>query len=284
VDYCQGSFGKPWKIPSPGDPRKYAGVAVLASHGHGDHFTPGILSWRRERADIEYVLSEDIRPAAEKALARVAGGKAGGSAGGGAAGAVAGCGNGSSSAGGGDDGGAEAGNSNPAAQHGAGGSAGGGAVAGSGGGIVFLSPGRSATAAGAAIKAYGSTDLGVSFHIATEGGVSIFHAGDLNFWHWADESTAAEVDEARAAFMRELALVKEGAGGIDVALFPVDPRLRTDYWRGAVMFCEAVRPKFFIPMHFQGAFAHPQAFYDDMRPYADVIKIDRELQRLHFDL
>ena len=40
------------------------------------------------------------------------------------------------------------------------------------------------------IKAYGSTDVGISFLLHTEG-KRIFHAGDLNNWHWMDESTEA---------------------------------------------------------------------------------------------
>jgi L-ascorbate metabolism protein UlaG (beta-lactamase superfamily) len=304
IDYCQGSFGKPWTMPAPNSPAQYAGVAVLASHSHGDHFTPEILSWRRERPDIEYVLSEDIRPAAEKAIAKagaadVAGDAAGaaGAAGTtgvsgaaiGAAGGTAGCavgatGNSTGSTVGAVD--AAGGTAGAASTVGAAGATGRstGGTAGAAPRIAYLSPGDATTAAGAAIKAYGSTDLGVSFHIEAEGGASIFHAGDLNFWHWADESTAAEVGEAKAAFLRELALIKAGVRRIDVAFFPADPRLRTDYWRGAAMFCEAMRPTYFIPMHFSGAFAHPQEFYGELAYCTSAIKIDREMQRLRISV
>ena len=33
------------------------------------------------------------------------------------------------------------------------------------------------------VKAFDSTDLGVSF-LVDLAGVKVFHAGDLNFWHW----------------------------------------------------------------------------------------------------
>ena len=39
------------------------------------------------------------------------------------------------------------------------------------------------------VKAYGSTDAGVSFLVTTSGGRKIFHAGDLNDWHWQDDSS-----------------------------------------------------------------------------------------------
>ena len=45
------------------------------------------------------------------------------------------------------------------------------------------------------IKAFGSTDSGISFLIEAEG-KRLFHAGDLNNWHWKDESTPEEVAEA----------------------------------------------------------------------------------------
>ena len=34
---------------------------ILSSHAHPDHFNPEILSWKSERPDIRYILSEDIR-------------------------------------------------------------------------------------------------------------------------------------------------------------------------------------------------------------------------------
>ena len=42
------------------------------------------------------------------------------------------------------------------------------------------------------VKAFESTDLGVSF-LVDLCGVHIFHAGDLNFWHWREESTIKEI-------------------------------------------------------------------------------------------
>lgn len=41
------------------------------------------------------------------------------------------------------------------------------------------------------VRAFGSTDVGVSFLLETEG-LKIFHAGDLNNWHWMDECAEAE--------------------------------------------------------------------------------------------
>ena len=42
------------------------------------------------------------------------------------------------------------------------------------------------------VHAFGSTDSGVSWAVHVED-KDIFHAGDLNNWHWADESTPQEI-------------------------------------------------------------------------------------------
>ena len=97
------------------------------------------------------------------------------------------------------------------------------------------------------LYAYGSTDLGVSY-LADIAGFRIFHAGDLNFWHWRDESTASEIEEAENEFVREVEPLK--TVGIDIAMFPVDPRQGTMYEAGANYFILTVKPRLMIPMHY----------------------------------
>jgi L-ascorbate metabolism protein UlaG (beta-lactamase superfamily) len=99
------------------------------------------------------------------------------------------------------------------------------------------------------VKAYGSTDVGGSFYIEVKG-KTIFHAGDLNNWHWKEESTPEEIAEAEAFFQRELDLVSGDLKHIDVAMFPIDPRLGEDYMLGARQFVEAVQIDYLSPMHF----------------------------------
>ena len=99
------------------------------------------------------------------------------------------------------------------------------------------------------VRAYDSTDLGVSFLVELDG-IRIFHAGDLNFWHWRDESTLQEIDEAEAAFRKACEpLVGEP---IDLAFFPVDPRQGRGYDAGANYFILTVKPRLLVPMHFWG--------------------------------
>ena len=70
------------------------------------------------------------------------------------------------------------------------------------------------------VKAYGSTDAGVSYLVELDG-VKFFHAGDLNFWHWREVSTAREIELADEDFRKEVADIDEKE--IDWCFFPVDP-------------------------------------------------------------
>jgi len=108
------------------------------------------------------------------------------------------------------------------------------------------------------VDAYGSTDLGVSFKITTEKKV-VFHAGDLNNWHWKEESTPEEVKEAESYYERELNHVAASTPNLDVAMFPVDPRLGKDYMQGAEEFMKKIPTKLFVPMHFDVAYDKAKA-------------------------
>jgi L-ascorbate metabolism protein UlaG (beta-lactamase superfamily) len=98
------------------------------------------------------------------------------------------------------------------------------------------------------VKAFGSTDLGVSFLVQAYG-MNIFHAGDLNLWHWRQESSLREIEAAETAFYQACAPLKSEK--IDLAMFPVDPRQGMMYDAGANHFILTQKPRVFIPMHWQ---------------------------------
>ena len=100
---------------------------------------------------------------------------------------------------------------------------------------------------GITVTAFDSTDLGVSFLLKCHG-ISIFHAGDLNFWHWREESTAKEIEEAEREFQKAVKPLEKEE--IDVAFFPVDPRQGSMFEAGADYFILAVKPRLMIPMHY----------------------------------
>jgi L-ascorbate metabolism protein UlaG (beta-lactamase superfamily) len=168
---------------------------VLSTHGHSDHFTPEVLSWKINRPDIHYIFSKDIL-VDDKASATDA---------------------------------------------------------------VYLNKGETYQDDLLRIEAFGSTDLGVSFYIEV-GGKRIFHAGDLNNWHWNEESTPQESAEYEDFYLKELSYLAKNVPLIDMAMFPVDPRLGKDYMRGAEQLIDYISVKNFAPMHFGIKYDKANAF------------------------
>ena len=147
---------------------------------------------------------------------------------------------------------------------------------------LYLSPGDFIEKNGILVRAYGSTDLGVSFLVET-GDLSIFHAGDLNWWHWADESTEQELMEEEKKFKDEVKKI-EGKK-IDVMFFPVDPRLGEHYWLGGAYMLEKFRPALFVPMHFGENNYITERFADKMKHLGvPVLKIEHQRQIYEFAL
>lgn len=114
---------------------------------------------------------------------------------------------------------------------------------------VRMKPGEERGFGPVTVRAFGSTDDGVSF-LVDYASIRLFHAGDLNLWHWRDESTITEIEHAEKAFYDCVAPIPTQA--IDVAFFPVDPRQGSMYDAGAGYFVMTVKPRILIPMHFQG--------------------------------
>ncbi|MGC7873153.1 MBL fold metallo-hydrolase [Desulfosporosinus sp. SYSU MS00001] len=110
------------------------------------------------------------------------------------------------------------------------------------------------------IKAYNSTDIGVSFLVEDEG-TRLFHAGDLNWWYWID--TKDEMAKAEKEYKDEIQRIK--GEDIDFAFFPVDPRLEKNYLAGAKYFIQELNPKYLIPMHFTDSPEILEYFGNEMR-------------------
>ncbi len=111
------------------------------------------------------------------------------------------------------------------------------------------------------IRTFGSTDMGVSFMLSVDGNL-VFHAGDLNDWYWAQESTPEELESSEAAFRRELRNVCDAMDGLaprglDLVMFPVDGRLGEHATRGARVVAVRLAPKWLVPMHLCGDLSLP---------------------------
>ncbi|WP_297011586.1 MBL fold metallo-hydrolase [uncultured Dialister sp.] len=95
------------------------------------------------------------------------------------------------------------------------------------------------------VHMYGSTDAGGSYMVEAEG-LTIFHAGDLNWWHWAGEEDS-ENREARDWFFRELSCIKEKE--VDIAMLPVDARQQAAREWGVKAYLSHFSAGLLIPMH-----------------------------------
>ncbi|MBZ9686238.1 MBL fold metallo-hydrolase [Clostridium estertheticum] len=112
---------------------------------------------------------------------------------------------------------------------------------------TFIEEGQERTFDDLYVKAYGSTDIGISFLVKVDG-LTIFHAGDLNWWRWKEDSLE-EQSLAESLFKAQIDMLSVEKP-IDIAFFPVDPRLQEYYYIGGEYFAKKIQPKLLIPMHF----------------------------------
>lgn len=96
------------------------------------------------------------------------------------------------------------------------------------------------------ITTYHSTDCGVAFLIQAPG-ITLYHGGDLNWWHWKGDSKQNN-DTMAGQYKHEIDLMK--GIPIDIAFLPLDPRQEEAYALGAHYFMKALTPSHVFPMHF----------------------------------
>lgn len=144
---------------------------------------------------------------------------------------------------------------------------------------VYISEDESIRINDSYIKAYGSTDIGISLLVNIDG-ISIFHAGDLNWWHWKDESDIDNLAMEKAFKEKVEKLSNEK---IDIAFFPVDSRQEEYYYIGGEYFIEKMKPKLFIPMHFGNSFEVTKEFNEKMNSSStDIVEIYKRGQEILF--
>jgi len=91
-----------------------------------------------------------------------------------------------------------------------------------------------------------SNDEGVAFVVDIDG-LCIFHAGDLNWWHWEGEPD--DYNEGMAASYKSQIALLSGRR-IDLAFVPVDPRLEQQYAWGINHLMQIADVRHVVPMHF----------------------------------
>ena len=111
-----------------------------------------------------------------------------------------------------------------------------------------MKPGDEAALDGITVRAFDSTDLGVSYYVEVLGR-TVFHAGDLNLWHWREESTVREIKQAEEDLYDAVDQIR--GLNIDLCMFPLDPRQGGLFDAGINHFVMSVKPRVVIPMHWQ---------------------------------
>lgn len=146
-------------------------------------------------------------------------------------------------------------------------------------GAVVLCPGDTYNDGYLFVREFGSTDTGGSFYVDING-TSLFHAGDLNDWHWKNEGDKRYTRVMTKMFDREMVYLKEHVAHIDYAFFPVDKRLGADHDAGARKFIKEMKPDVLIPIHFR-SFSDTQEFSESVTDCATrVLSVQHMGERL----
>lgn len=102
------------------------------------------------------------------------------------------------------------------------------------------------------ITTFDSTDIGVAYLVEIDG-MRIYHAGDLNWWHWENDSKETQKDE-EFQFKEEIDKIKRIHNHIDLVFIPVDPRLGQGFSLAGEWLIKEFTPKVLVPMHFGDKF------------------------------
>ena len=116
---------------------------------------------------------------------------------------------------------------------------------------IFMKPHEKTEVDGIEISTLQSNDEGVAFLVKAEG-KTLYHGGDLNWWHWDGESEEFLEDIAKS-YCGETDKLK--GEEIDVAFIAADPRLEKRYDMAADYFMKKIGAKSLFPMHFWGDFS-----------------------------
>lgn len=97
------------------------------------------------------------------------------------------------------------------------------------------------------VRTLKSTDEGVAFAVTCEN-ENIYHAGDLNWWHWNGE-TKGYNRNMEVNYKREMNFLRDMKIPFSVAFLPLDSRLEDAYGFGMRYFMEQISVDVIFPMH-----------------------------------
>lgn len=101
-----------------------------------------------------------------------------------------------------------------------------------------------------------STDVGCSFAVEIEG-FTAYHAGDNNNWYLPDEMDEEKLKHLERCFLEAVDNIRQTFGKFNIVMFPVDPRLGDEIYRGPKQFLDRIQTDYFVPMHLWGDYDLP---------------------------
>ena len=127
---------------------------------------------------------------------------------------------------------------------------------------------------GMPVETLKSTDEGVAFIVHADG-LTIYHAGDLNWWHWNEESDAFN-NMIKQQYTSEIDKIR--GVNVDIGFVPVDTRLGDKYILAIDYLMRSVDIKHIFPMHFWQDYRIFDLMKGDIRTkeYRErIVRIDR---------
>lgn len=111
--------------------------------------------------------------------------------------------------------------------------------------VHFMAPHETLDVDGVHVETLFSTDEGVAFLVQVDGR-SIYHAGDLHWWHWPGEPEE-DNEWHRQAFQKEMTYLS--GKEFDCAFVVLDPRQEEAGEWGMDYFLKTARSRYIFPMH-----------------------------------
>ncbi len=135
--------------------------------------------------------------------------------------------------------------------------------------ILYVSCRKSYRCRGLEIETLTSTDEGCAFLIKAEGR-RLYHAGDLNWWHWEGEPDADNHWHEKA-FKQEISCLR--GRHLDCAFLPLDPRQEGNAWWGFLEVLKTCEIDAVFPMHYGRRRAEMLSYLSlpQLQPYRDKI-------------
>ncbi|MEG1847414.1 MAG: MBL fold metallo-hydrolase [Lachnospiraceae bacterium] len=147
-----------------------------------------------------------------------------------------------------------------------------------GGQVVFADAHKQFVVEQALVETLHSTDTGVAYLVEIEDKI-IYHAGDLNWWHWNGESKAynrnMEVNYKREIDRMAAILCKQK---VDLSFLPLDPRLEDNFAQGMSYYMQTIPFLKIMPIHMWGQYEWIDRYRDILpeKLRAAVLKITCE--------